>query len=149
MRKGMGGHQKPHHGITDEWHTPPQILTALGPFDDDPADGSMLSLMRQWRGFVWCNPPYGPHVGQWLKKLADHGNGIALTFARTETIWFFSEIWNRADAVLFLKGRLHFYKDGVRAKNNSGAPSVLVAYGAKATNKLGTCQLVGRFVWLR
>lgn len=36
----------------------------------------------------------------------------------------------QATAVLFIGGRLHFhYVDGKRAKANSGAPSVLIAYG--------------------
>ncbi len=146
--KGVSGHHRPFHGITHEWDTPPEILEAIGPFDDDPADGSMLSLMRPWRGFVFLNPPYGHHVGEWLKRLADHGQGIALTFARTETSWFFSEVWERADALLFLRGRLHFHRNGERAKHNAGGPSVLIAYGGEATLRLSLTPLDGHFVGL-
>src|SRR5690606_2411664 len=101
-------------------------------------------LLHPWAGKVWLNPPYGPKTGTWLKRLADHGNGIALVFARTETEMFRSQVWERADAVRFLYGRLHFHKpDGSRAKANAGGPSVLVAYGAENAVKLSICELVG------
>lgn len=75
------------------------------------------------------NPPYGPMTNEWLKKLSSHNNGIALIFARTETAMFFEWIWPKASALLFIEGRLFFHDhSGQRAKNNSGGPSVLVAY---------------------
>ena len=43
---------------------------------------------------------------------------------------FFEEVWGKADAVLFLRGRLYFHHvDGRRASANAGAPSCLIAYG--------------------
>lgn len=159
----MSGHQRPHHGVTDVWLTPPEIIDALGPFDLDPCaavgqpwptasvhltveeDG----MANRWDGLVWCNPPYGPHVGKWLSRLADHGNGIALIFARTETRDFFSAVWDRADALLFLRGRLHFHRwDGTRAPANAGAPSVLVAYGPTAVDRLAANADLGKLVVL-
>lgn len=161
---GIGGHQRPYRGRTDEWLTPPEVLQALGPFDLDPCspvnrpwptakvhytiedDG----LSQEWRGRVFLNPPYGPETGHWLKKLSEHGNGIALIFARTETDMFHRWGWERADAMLFLRGRLHFYTvDGNRAKANAGGPSVLIAYGQENANVLKACGLVGHFVPLR
>ena len=77
---------------------------------------------------MWCNPPYSVHAAAWLAKLARHGRGTALIFARTETEMFFSHVWGVADAVLFLEGRLHFhYPDGRRAEANAGGPSCLIA----------------------
>ncbi len=38
-----------------------------------------------------------------MKKMADHNNGIALSFARTETAWFFESVWGRASAILFIE----------------------------------------------
>jgi hypothetical protein len=62
--------------------------------------------------------------------MAEHGNGIALIPARTETAMFYGSVWGVADAVCFLKGRPHFhYVTGERAAFNSGAPICLVAYG--------------------
>lgn len=96
---------------------------------------------------MWLNPPYGQQAAQWLARLADHGRGIALIFARTETAMFFEHVWEKATALLFLKGRLHFhYVDGTRAAANGGAPSVLIAYGADDAEILKQCGIAGAFV---
>jgi hypothetical protein len=97
---------------------------------------------------VYCNPPYGSATGIWLNRLADHpGGGIALIFARTETEMFVSQVWRRANALLFLFGRLFFHhQSGKRATSNSGAPSVLVAYGDEAMERLRQCRLAGAFI---
>lgn len=87
-------------GKSDEWYTLKYIFDALGCiFDMDvccPASlehvktptGTYLhnnSLEREWKGFVWMNPPFGGRNGivPWLDKIYDHGNGIALTPDRT------------------------------------------------------------------
>jgi hypothetical protein len=162
--KGIGGHQRPHRGETDTWLTPPHILEALGPFGLDPCCPEGMpwrtaathytpeddGLVQPWHGLVWLNPPYGPETGKWLERLADHGSGIALVFARTETDQFFRQVWDRANAVLFLKGRLHFHRlDGTRASFNAGAPSVLVAYGAEASLRLAGCNIEGKYLAIR
>lgn len=147
------------------WLTPPEIIQAMGPFDLDPCaavdqpwrtatlqyteedDG----LTQEWPSgaFVWCNPPFGPDAAIWLERVADHGNGIALTPARTETRWFVSQVWNRATAVLFLHGRPHFhYPDGGRGRANSGAPICLIAYGEQAYARLAAGGLVGTLLRL-
>lgn len=137
------GHHSPVMG-KDEWLTPPEIIRALGRFDLDPcapvkrpwetADRHYTvlenGLAQPWHGRVWCNPPYGRETATWLRRLADHGDGIALIFARTETEMFVSHAWGRASAMLFIAGRLHFHHvDGTRAAANAGGPSVLLAYG--------------------
>lgn len=44
---------------------------------------------------------------------------------------FYECVWEGAAAVLFIKSRPHFhYVNGEKAPFNSGAPIVLVAYGA-------------------
>lgn len=151
----------------DEWLTPPDLVAALGPFDLDPcspgarrpwdtarvhfglcsygppADG----LALPWFGRVWLNPPYGREADAWLAKLVSHGDGVALIFARTETEMFFKQVWEQADAVLFLRGRLHFhYVDGRRADANGGAPSVLIAYGPNNVAALRRISHRGQFV---
>lgn len=139
----MAGVHKPSM-ITDEWLTPPDLLRTLGPFDLDPCapvvrpwDTAVKhftvdddGLSQAWGGRVWLNPPYGRETGKWLSRLAAHGHGLALIFARTETAMFFSEVWEKADAVFFFKGRITFhYVTGEAATSNGGAPSCLVAYG--------------------
>lgn len=160
--RGMTGHHRPNEGESVEWLTPPEILHALGQFHLDPccpadmpwntADFAISppqdGLGANWFGRVWMNPPYGSAaLGPWLEKLAEHGNGIALVFARTETKAFHSYGWQRASGMLFLRGRLHFHRlDGIKAKANAGAPSVLIAYGHANANVLRTCGIAGHYV---
>jgi len=160
MSSGMGSHQSASM-IKDEWLTPPEIIKSLGTFDIDPCSpidrpwNTALyhmtieddGLKMYWYGRVWLNPPYGSQTGTWLNKLANHGNGIALIFARTETKMFFEQVWNKADAVLFLKGRLFFHHiDGSKSEHNAGAPSVLIAYGSGNAETLNSCDIEGHFV---
>lgn len=149
LHKGIGGHTLPNRGRSVEWETPPEILKAVGPFDDDPAlPKATDGLTREWKGFVWLNPPYGRDMWPWLEKLSCHSpGGIALIFARTETLGFVKYVWRRANALFFLYGRPHFYKKGQRARGNSGGPIVLVAYGAKAVERLAALSLRGAFVY--
>ena len=87
-------------------------------------------LIQSWDGRVWCNPPFGREAVKWLRRMARHGDGVALIPARTETAMFYECVWGAAHAVLFIQGRPHFhYVDGTRAPFNSGAPICLVAYG--------------------
>lgn len=69
---------------------------------------SQNGLIAPWEGRVWCNPPYGKQTFEWMRKCAQHGNAIALIFARTETKGFHAEIWNKAYALFSLKVVYHF-----------------------------------------
>ena len=161
--RAIGGHHSARMG-NDEWLTPPEILNALGPFDLDPCSpierpwptaarhftALDRGLSREWFGSVWCNPPYGREAGKWLARCAEHGDAVALVFARTETRDWAEHVWGKATAVLFLFGRLHFhYVDGTRAKANSGAPSALIAYGHDAARRLANCGLHGKLIGLQ
>jgi hypothetical protein len=107
-------------------------------------------LVQPWEGRVWLNPPYEREARKWLAKLAAHGTGTSLTFARTETRWFIETIWNAATAVFFLHGRLTFHHaDGTPGAASSGAPSVLAAYGEFDAEKLRDSGLPGTFLRLR
>ncbi len=144
----------------DEWLTPRHIVDALGPFDLDPCSPidrpwptaarhyTILDngLSKPWAGRIWLNPPYGRATIHWLHRLKEHGNGIALVFARTETALFFRCIWPHASAVLFFKGRLAFcHVDGSSA-GHAGAPSCLIAYGKHNADTLKKCNLSGVLV---
>lgn len=161
----MGGHQSARM-VTDVWLTPPDLKAKLGGFDLDPCaapeprpwDTATVmwslptdGLCGDWFGRVWLNPPYSREAVKWLEKLANHGTGMALIFARTETAWFVEQVWKRATAVLFIHGRLHFhYPNGTRAPANAGAPSCLVAYGEYNAEVLERIAVdLGTFVRLR
>jgi hypothetical protein len=83
--------------------TPRSIIDALGPFDTDPSAACSRpfdcanvnytidddGLSKCWQGFVWMNPPFDRRViGDWMQRLAEHNDGIALVHARVETKWF-------------------------------------------------------------
>lgn len=142
----------------DEWLTPPDLISALGVFDLDPCapinrpwdtakthlDKTQDGLKTPWFGRVWLNPPY-----KWLAKLADHGKGVALIFARTETKGFHEVVWGRAHSVFFFQGRIHFhYVDG-RRSDGANAPSCLVAYSPSDTASIEEAWLNGKLVYLR
>lgn len=142
MSRGI--HTKPNNGLSNDWMTPRWIIEDLGPFDLDPCrcygqrqecakhsytvddDG----LAQKWFGRVWLNPPYGSALKHWLKRLAEHGDGVALVPARTEVeSWFWPYIWERAHAVFFFRGRLYFERPDGMTVGNAGHGSVLAAYG--------------------
>lgn len=160
-RAGIGGHHRAYEGRTECWITPPSIIEAVGLFDLDPcahpeqpfatartmirppADG----LTRQWEGLVWLNPPYGPETARWMAKMARHGDGIALVFARTDTAWWHDWVAPHAAVLLFLRGRLNFYRpNGERSAYNAGGPSVLIAYGAAAATRLSNCTSIDGWI---
>jgi hypothetical protein len=157
-REKASPHEK--HSATPysvEWYTPPEIFEALGiEFTLDPASppGGLPwiparrhfsvvddGLAQEWSGRVWLNPPYGRDIGAWTRKLAEHGDGIALVFARTETRWF-QEAIKQATAACFLKGRLKFVS-GERSGpvGSAPAPSVLLAYGVSCAIALANSDL--------
>lgn len=146
----------------DEWLTPPEIFTPLQPFDLDvcqPISPPWLiadkgfnilddGLDQDWYGFVWCNPPYGSETHRWLYRMNKHANGIALIFARTDTETFHDFAFS-ADAILFIKGRLSFYRvDGVKSDKQAGAPSCLLAWGDEAVKRLENSNIKGRLIHL-
>lgn len=130
-------------GKSQEWFTPPEIIEALGFFDLDPCTSKDApfntavyyyydnGLDKEWKGRIWCNPPFDRRERpKWMKKMAEHNSGILLVPAACETDAFYKYIWGKASGICFLKGRPHFYYiDGTRAKANSGCTICLVSYG--------------------
>jgi phage N-6-adenine-methyltransferase len=148
---------------SDEWYTPRWVIDALGPFDLDPCaplvrpfDTAERHLTLEDDGLtsdwgtdrVWLNPPYS-QVEAWVRKLARHGRGTALVFARVETAYWHDTIWPHASGVLFPRGRISFLTapspQAHNAGHNAGAPSALVAFGPEDAERLSTCPIVGAF----
>lgn len=175
---GMGGHHAPVPE-TVEWLTPPDELARLGPFGLDPCvperwppgwrPTAPLTYCRRDNGLtqpwprdlrVWLNPPYtADEIAAWLARLADHGRGIGLIFARTDTAAFHRQVFERAHGVLFREGRINFhfgqdwtdprgrrFKAGDRCPKNSGAPSAYIAYGAEELERLADSGIPGALV---
>jgi DNA N-6-adenine-methyltransferase (Dam) len=149
---------KPNEGATSEWWTPAQVFDAIGLwFDLDPcappwpeADWLPVEnrfslpedgLSKPWTGLVWLNPPYGKETGVWVRRLAEHGHGIALVFARTDVAWW-HDVLPRATAVCFVRGRVTFIAGaGQSAPGNSGGPSALIAFGEDCAASLERARL--------
>jgi hypothetical protein len=116
-KRGIGGHQSPVNE-TDTWLTP-------------------TISSRRLAALIWTRARHPCHalgrrslIEPWMKQMVEHGFGTALIFARTETVTFFSTAWEQATAMLFLRGWLTLHReDGTLGDSNSGAPSVLLAYG--------------------
>jgi hypothetical protein len=155
----LGPHTAPN-GATDEWLTPPWVVEGLGPFDLDPCCPPNMpwrtarvmltpaddGLAAPWAGRVWLNPPYGRGIGAWMNRMANHGSGTALVFARTGAKWA-QDALAAATAVLFLAGRLKFhFPDGTRAGTGAGCDSMLLAYGKADAAALRLLDHKGVFV---
>jgi hypothetical protein len=155
---------------SDEWLTPPaKILEPLGGWQANDIDPAAMvdqpwptakrhftvldnGLLQEWSGEAWLNPPYS-QLRRWLARLAAHGRGIALVFAKTDTVAFSRYVWPCAHAVHFIQGRLPFHQpNGLPAIRADGRPvearhaAVLCAYGELATDRLAASGIAGRFV---
>lgn len=77
---------------------------------------------------VFCNPPYGKAIGDWVRKAYEEGHKentlvVMLIPARTDTRYFHDYIQHRAE-VRFVRGRLKF-----GGQNNSAPfPSMVVVF---------------------
>lgn len=154
----------PSAGRETRWLTPSPLVKSLGEFDLDPCGAPNHNLAKHtyllengddglrdpWFGRVWLNPPYGKQAEPFMRRLVEHGRGTALIFARTETKLWHSLIWPNATSILFMSGRITFLTpDLAKAPANSGAPSVLVAFGEEDSDALRDSGLAGFFVYLR
>lgn len=135
--------KKPHVSFNsgnNEWYTPADIIEAarkvLGTITLDPASSAIANetvkaktfytaeddgLIQDWDGEnIWLNPPYASGlIEKFVDKLlaSDFTQAIVLVNNATDTEWF-SRLAERADVIVFPKGRVKFYKpDG-----STGAP---------------------------
>ena len=161
VMRGFHGHEKTianHH----DWITPKPIIDALGLFDLDPCQSRNQpwpcaargytadddGLTKPWSGSVFLNPPYGREIERWIARLAEHGDGVALMFARTDTRWF-QTTCRTFSAMLLLAGRVRFFDGQGRKFDRTGggasatSPSVLIAFGEACGRRLLESSLDG------
>ena len=129
---------------SEEWATPQSLFNELDAefhFNLDPcADESnhkcekyftkeIDGLLQDWQGYrVFCNPPYGKKIADWVKKCYMEGAKentiiVLLIPARTDTKYFHDYIWHRSE-IRFLKGRLKFGD----SKTSAPFPSMIVIF---------------------
>lgn len=144
MKEIQETHQKKGIVSSDEYYTPPHIIEALGHFDLDPAtpknpkwrtadvmftkedDG----LSKPWFGRVFLNPPYSkPLVTQFMEKMAEHNNGIALIVPKLGTKMFREVIYPSCSAIYILNERIKFFDENWVQQKSPICQSMLVAFG--------------------
>lgn len=126
---------------TDLWATPQDFFDKLNQefnFTLDPCankENAKCSkfftqeedgLTKSWDNeIVFCNPPYGTVLKDWVKKASESKGGVVVMLipARTDTSYFHDYIYNKAE-IRFLRGRLKFGD----SKNSAPFPSMLVIF---------------------
>lgn len=129
---------------TDLWATPAGFFADLDAefhFNLDPCatpenakckryfTAEQDGLKQDWGGMkVFCNPPYGRAVGEWVKKAYEESKKpgtlvVCLLPARTDTRWFHDYIIKKAK-IRFVRGRLKFGD----AKAPAPFPSMVVIF---------------------
>lgn len=110
----------------DDWETPQEFFDTLNSefgFTVDVAASdsnakcsryytkAQNGLSQDWTGeTVWCNPPYGKPVTDFVRKAAQSkALTVMLIPARTDTRWFHDYIYNKENVkIRFVKGRIKF-----------------------------------------
>lgn len=85
------------------------------------------SLSKDWKGSVWCNPPYS-EISKWIKKgyeehIKHNSTVVMLIPARPDTKAWYEYIVNKA-SIHFITGRLKFSN----SKNSAPFPSAIILY---------------------
>ena len=158
--------QKNKSVSSDEWYTPKWIIDTLGPFDLDPCspavrpfDTATVHWTKEQDGLrmpwgktedvrVWLNPPYSrPLIEQFVRKMADHNNSIALLVNRQDNVMWQEVIFPTAASMIFMRHRVKFIcPDGRKSEPFFG--SCLVAWGEYNDMILRNCGIEGKYVRL-
>lgn len=154
--------QKNKKVSSDEWYTPKWIIDRLGPFSLDPCSPAIRpfdtairhftkdedGLIQPWKGRIWLNPPYShPLLEQFIKKMAEHNNGIALLVNRQDNVIWQEVIFPTAASMIFMRHRVKFiHPEGKKSSPFTG--SCLVAWGQKNDDILRNCGIEGKYVCL-
>lgn len=129
---------------TNEWSTPQSFFDELDKefnFTLDPCathDNAKCDkyytieddgLLQDWsKDIVFMNPPYGREIKYWVQKAYEESlkgaTVVCLIPARTDTSYWHNYIFDKADDIRFIKGRLKF-GDG---KNSAPFPSAVIVY---------------------
>lgn len=124
----------------EDWETPQDLFDELNKefkFSIDVASSEQNhkcnryytekenGLKQNWNNeIVWCNPPYGRKIGDWVKKASESKSIVVMLLpARTDTKWFHEYIYYKAE-IRFIKGRLKFGN----SVNSAPFPSMIVIF---------------------
>ena len=138
----------------DYLQTPPWVYEPLGGIDLDPCAAldtkiGMVNyaiergedgLRLEWRGFVYCNPPFS-RKGEWAAKMKEHSNGILILPERGSAPWF-GPLALACGRYFVMGKKINFI--GGPSSNNLG--SVLFPFGDLAVTRIAESGLPGHFV---
>ena len=132
-----------YSNATDNWETPQYLFDELNKefafgvdvcASEENAKCQMFfdvndnGLIQEWEGYgaVWCNPPYGRQIAQWVKKASESKcTTVMLIPARTDTQWFHDYVYQKPNIeIRFVKGRIKFGE----AKNSAPFPSMILVF---------------------
>lgn len=145
---------------SDEWETPSDLFTELNlvfNFELDTAATVLNTkcahfytqeddaLKCDWKGRVWCNPPYSK-AKEFIRKgyeesVKHEGIVVMLVAARTDTRIWHDVIFPHAAEIHFIKGRLKFGS----SRNTAPFPSAIIVFDPKRKSEHG--QYIGSFVY--
>lgn len=134
----------------DDWETPQHVFAALDlefGFSIDGAANAENSKCVQWLGpgsaiaesafdfvafgdTIFVNPPYKklqPWVELFAKWKSSGATVVALLLANTDTPWF-KHVWEHADEVRFVRGRIQFIDPEGLDRDNNNRGSMVVVY---------------------
>lgn len=135
---------------SQEWYTPQYIfdyLNRIYNFDLDPCATPLSAkcdkyftkeengLIQDWNNHnVFCNPPYNRGIKDWIEKGSKIVGGICVMLipARTDTKYWHEHIFGKASEIIFIKGRLKFYRniEGKLVQGESSTfPSAIIVFG--------------------
>jgi len=116
------------------WRTPIGVYNKLDEefrftFDPAPVNHTVDGLTTAWGERNFVNPPYGRHVGKWVKKGWEESQKgklvVMLLASRTDTSWWHKYVMK--GEIRFIKGRLKFDGQG----NSAPFPSAVVVFRPK------------------
>lgn len=149
---------------TDEWYTPKELIDSLGCFDLDPCapvnplwrtakvmyNKNDDGLLQNWGGRVWLNPPYSrPLIELFMRKMAEHNNGIALLFNRLDSVMMQDVVLKNATSMKILRKRIRFYRPDGTQGGSPGCGSILFAFGDYNDTILRNNNLQGIYIRLK
>ncbi len=162
MKEITCDHNKKGVIASDEYYTPPEFVKRLGHFDTDPAtpvnarwrtadvmynkidDG----LTKEWQGRVFLNPPYShPLIEEFMKRMGEHHNAIALIIPKFGTKMFREIIYPYCDAIFILKERVKFYNMDYIQQRSPVCQSMLVIYGKENILAVKNSGLQGQWLF--
>jgi len=138
----------------DSLQTPEWVYSRLGRIDLDPCAGANTrigsvnwviergenGLIRDWFGFVYCNPPFSQKEA-WAAKMQEHGAGILILPERGSAPWF-GPLAANAGHYWVMGQKINFV--GGPSSNNLG--SCLFPFGTEAVRRLIKSGLPGHLV---